>query len=189
MTGMFTNFRTTGVDFLRSKYGLLTGVAICVLAICGLVMPGFFPAFAGFLLTFVEGLILPALFVIVGLYVWAGVSYLVLRFVRPETESRMRDFLKSFPKKWDFFPLRFARHQPPVTEETLRETVSGGWPLACFALMGLSLGHGDWTYSNVLTAIGLLFFGGHIKARGWYGLRCFRLLEIDSYSEPTASTG
>jgi hypothetical protein len=84
------------------------------LATCGLVIPGFLPAFASFPLTFMEDALPPALFAIAGLYAWAGVCYLFLRFARAETESRMRDFLKSFPKKWDFFPLRFSLHQPPL---------------------------------------------------------------------------
>jgi hypothetical protein len=139
------------------------------------------------LLTALESLVLPALFLVAVLYAWAGICYLFLRFARPETESRMRDFLKSFrkPKKWDFFPLRFARHQPPqppITEETMRDTSSGGWVFTGLPFITLSLGHGDWTYSNVLTSTALLFFGGSFFARGWYGRRCLRLLGVDSFN-------
>jgi hypothetical protein len=118
-----------------------------------------------------------ALFSFSILYAWATLCYLYVRFSRPETESRMRDFLKTHRK---FFSDRtYQESGKGLTKEMIQKKSLWGWafvPLVCF-----SMRNNNWNYPIVLTNVGLLFFAGLFFALGWYGIRCLRLLGLDSY--------
>jgi hypothetical protein len=116
------------------------------------------------------------LFVMTILYGWSAVCFFFFRFSRAETESRMRDFLKAHRS---FFSNCGGQQKGEVlTKKTMQKAILWGWvfPSSAFFLLYRS----DWNYRYVLISMGLLFFSGLFFALGWYGMRCLRLLGLDS---------
>jgi hypothetical protein len=126
----------------------------------------------------VERLLVPLLIVIPILYLWAVGCFLCIRFYRPETQSRMKNFLEKF-RPFFVGRKRVADHQEvDVTRTIMREAGSRGWTFIWLPAMCLSLNLSFW---SVLVGIPVLFFGGLFFAFSWYGLRCLRVLGFDSY--------
>lgn len=118
----------------------------------------------------------PLLFSVAGLYLWAVICFLFFRYSRAETEERLRDFLQ---QRQNFYTYRSGSKSPPViTPRFLRKTGSRGWLFLGLPAINLLYG---FSYQSVLIGTALLFFGGLIFAYSWYGLRCLRLLGLESY--------
>jgi hypothetical protein len=125
----------------------------------------------------VNDLFYSALFTLLTLYAWAAICFFFFRFSRAETESRMRDFLKTYHK---FFSGRaYNESGKSLTKKTIRKASLWGWLFLPFAFFHVHIS--DLNYERILTSIGILFFPGLCFALGWYGIRCLRLLGLDSY--------
>lgn len=46
----------------------------------------------------------------------------------------------------------------------------------------ISLNHGMTAY-NLIASIGILYFGGLTLAYAWYGLRCLRMLGLETFKK------
>lgn len=124
----------------------------------------------------------PLLFSVVCLYLWAVICFLYFRYSRVETEERLRGFLQ---QRQNFYTFRFVSGSPTtITPRVLKQAGSRGWLF--LGLPAINLVYG-FSYQSVLIGNALLFFGGLMFAYSWYGLRCLRLLGLDSYAMPTQS--
>ena len=118
-----------------------------------------------------------------GLYTWAGAWFLFLRFYRAETESRMRNFLKAACR---VYLLRSRQDGArPVTKEAIRKGNWTGWPFATMVLVGGLGAHAS--FWNLAAGLTMLAMGGFAFAFGWYGLRCLRLLGLESFRKEDGS--
>ena len=113
------------------------------------------------------------LFTFLILYAWAGICFFVFRFSCTETESRARNFLNANNK---FFADK--KKGGAITQETLRKSSLWGWYLLPFACIFLVFNR---SYEDFFVTMAILFFAGYLVARGWYGMRCLRLIGLDSY--------
>lgn len=123
---------------------------------------------------------------VAGLYLWGGICFLFFRFVRPETEARLLEFLKTH---YNFYGFSFSRGRPAalektVTEEDIKRAGARGWWMTGLPIIGF----GNWlnhkgSFLTPWLSVGCLFFGGLAFAYSWYGLRCLRLLGLTAYSK------
>ena len=124
---------------------------------------------------------------VVILYAWAGVCFLIFRYSRPEADSRMRHFLRSHHKFFASRAVGFWGHrvvsQRDATRKMIKQAGLRGWIF--FAPTLFNSWAGSNGYPACLLSIAMLFFGGLMFAYSWYGLRCLRLLGLDSYAEQT----
>ncbi len=115
------------------------------------------------------------------LYAWAGLCFLFFRLTRPETEVGLRRFLETH---FEFFTERtFGKTQQEATRRVIRESGGRGWMM--MGLPSIVLSHGLTSWSLIISST-MLFFGGLMFAYSWYGLRCLRILGLDSYARQSA---
>ena len=112
------------------------------------------------------------------LYIWGGICFLVLRQIWPEKEPAMRRFLNL---QAPFFMGRSRsrlRQDELITPQMMKKKGAQGWNFASpsFFLLMLHL-----SYLNVLAASLPLIFGGLFLSFSWYGARCLRLLNLETY--------
>jgi hypothetical protein len=125
------------------------------------------------------------------LYASAGACFLFFRFIRPETEKSLRYFLESH---YRFFTERpFGDRQKEASRKAIRESGARGWFSIGFSpflfspfLISSDLGLSYWGFFCFFINSGVIFFGGLMFAYSWYGLRCLRILGLDSYSKHEA---
>jgi hypothetical protein len=126
---------------------------------------------------------------VAGLYLWGGICFLFFRFVRPETEARLLEFLNTH---YDFYSSSFGRRrtaalEKAVTEEDIKRAGTRGWWMTGLPIIAFA----NWLNhkGSLLTpwlGVGCLFFGGLVFAYSWYGLRCLRLLGLTAYSKESS---
>lgn len=115
------------------------------------------------------------------LYAWAGVCFFFYRFARAETEGRMRRFLEGHHS---FFTERLiGESRRQTTPQAIREAGTRGW--LAIGLPVINFGFGI-DYPSLMVNSAVLFFGGLMFAWSWYGLRCFRILGLESSAKQTA---
>lgn len=124
-------------------------------------------------------LIAAALVVVLILYAWGGICFLYFRFSKKETEEKFRNFLE-YHRPF-FLGRRSADNQREVNKQVIRKAGSHGWNFVPLALMGVWL-NDHWYYWTFLFNAAVLFFGGLMFAYSWYGLRCLRLLKLESFA-------
>ena len=118
---------------------------------------------------------------VVMLYAWAGLCFLFFRVGRPETEDRLRGFLEAH---YIFFTERpFAENQREASRKAIQDAGASGWNMVWLPIILLNF---DVTLQNLVVSSGMLFFGGLMLAYSWYGLRCLRLLQLESFSKQGA---
>lgn len=115
------------------------------------------------------------------LHLWAVICFLFFRFGRAETAERQRRFLEKYFFFYTFRP--FKQDKKNVTPEAVREAGRTGWNFVFFP--AILLGHGI-TPVFVCLSIAFLYFGGLQLAWSWYGLRCLRMLGLESFEKATA---
>jgi hypothetical protein len=132
-------------------------------------------------ITFVESLIIPLLIIVPILYMSAGICFLFIRFFRPETESKMKRFLGSH--RPFFIRLASVDDRTNITKQMMKKAGARGWAFASLPAIDImySLHGTHWNYWTFLIITPMLFFGGLFFAYSWYGIRCLRLLGLDSY--------
>lgn len=115
---------------------------------------------------------------VVIVYAWAGLCFLFFRVGRPESEDRLRGFLE---EHYTFFTERaFGETQREASRKAIQEAGSRGWIMTGLSIFSLSF---DLTLQDLAVSCGVLFFGGLMLAYSWYGLRCLRLLGLESYAK------
>lgn len=115
------------------------------------------------------------------LYAWAGLCFLFFRFIRPESEDRLRRFLEAH---YSFFTERaFGETRRGATRQAIRESGGRGWLMIGLPIINLGNGLTSW---HLIVSSAVLFFGGLMFAYSWYGLRCLRILGLDSYAKQAA---
>jgi hypothetical protein len=125
-------------------------------------------------------LVTTALSVVI-LYAWAGLCFLGFRFIRPESEDRLRRFLEAH---YSFFTERaFGETRREATRQAIRESGRRGWAMIGLPIINLGFGLTSW---HLILGSASLFFGGLMFAYSWYGLRCLRILGLDSYTKQAA---
>lgn len=111
-------------------------------------------------------------------YAFAAICFLFLRISQSETAERQRHFLEKF---YFFFTFRpFSQTKTEVTPQTICEAGRRGWSMVVMAC--ISLNHGITSY-NLIAGIGILYFGGLTLAYAWYGLRCLRMLGLETFKK------
>jgi hypothetical protein len=112
------------------------------------------------------------------LYAWAGGCFLLFRFIRPESEDRLRRFLETH---YGFFTeCAFGETRRQATREAIRESGRRGWLMIGLPIIILGFGLTVW---HLVISSAVLFFGGLMFAYSWYGLRCLRILGLDTYAK------
>lgn len=126
---------------MRERSAIFKLIAATVLLVVG---TGFFVfdssriALSGLVLRYVGSVGLA----VAGLYLWGGVCFLFFRFVRPETEARLLEFLKTH---YDFYSFSFSRGRPAalekaVAEEDIKRAGARGWWMTGLPIIGF----GNW---------------------------------------------
>lgn len=111
-------------------------------------------------------------------YAFAAICFLFLRFCQSETAERQRHFLEKF---YFFFTFRpFSQAKTEVTPQTICEAGRRGWSMVVMACV--SLNH-EMTSFKLIASIGILYFGGLTLAYAWYGLRCLRMLGLETFKK------
>jgi hypothetical protein len=138
----------------------------------------------------VPSLVIASAFSVLVLYAWAAVCFSFFRFIRPETQDSQRHFLEAHYRFYTTRPVfsqrAVSQTRPEVTQQTIREAGKRGWFMSLPVLFTLSLEptNSDAFFSiGVLLSCGVAFFGGLMFAYSWYGLRCFRMLGLKSYTK------
>jgi hypothetical protein len=115
------------------------------------------------------------------IYFWAAFCYLFFRFAQPETEARLRRFLQQHHSFYTHSS--FSGSSLSVTARVMKKAGSRGWCM--MALPAISMGSG-FSYGRFLMCNGVLFVGGLMLAYAWYGIRCLRILGLESYTKQDA---
>ena len=126
----------------------------------------------GFTLNFLLSLILA----VACLYTWAALWFLFFRFSRAESEGRLRRFLADH---FEFYTFRFSSAvSDRATLHDVAQAGSRGWWMLGLPLATINF---SMDLKSILLANAILFFGGMMFAYSWYGQRCMKLLNIDSF--------
>jgi hypothetical protein len=128
--------------------------------------------------TFLVQHIAQVLVVVPILYAWGGICFLYFRFSQKETEERLRNFLE-YHRPF-FLGRRPADNKREVNKQVVRKAGSHGWNFVLLPLFSVWLDD-HWHYWTFLPSVAVLFFGGLMFAYSWYGLRCLRLLKLESF--------
>jgi hypothetical protein len=129
---------------------------------------------------FVEAILIKLVLVGAILYAWGAICFLFLKCWRLENTARMHDFLRLH------YPFFARLDTEKITVATMHRAGRRGWRFAGLPLMviGYDSRMPRWLeiFGNT-SAVLLLFFGGLFLAYGWYGVRCLRLLNLDSLED------
>ena len=116
-------------------------------------------------------------------YAWAAIWFLLLRYLRPETPERQRRFLKFH---YEFFTQSsFVRHDDrTATLESVQNGTKIAWVM--FGVTGPHLMFHPSLGRFLFCCIGA-GLSGWIFACSWYGQRCLRMLQVESYKGSIAN--
>jgi len=123
------------------------------------------------------------LFLVVSLYVFAGISYFCLRRFPAETPATMEKFLEFWRP---YFVKALPRNETAITAKVMRKRGrDGAITFSMLPWMTLLFIHRPFDVPlnvfGLLAGLGVLYFGGFSLARGWYGAHCLRELKRESY--------
>lgn len=111
------------------------------------------------------------------LYAWGGLIFGILRLRFDGSEEEQRRFLKV---NFRYFTNRIIKPAyPEVSPKVIREKGAAGWSMIWLPIISFGFG---FTFWNAILGASLLFFGGLLFAKSWYGLRCLRCLGLDSFT-------
>ena len=108
----------------------------------------------------------------------AGVCFLFFRLRYGVSKAGADNFLNRHRR---FFTLAAKDRNVPLTRDAIKQAGAIGWKAMTLPSMGLLLDH-YWTVWTFVFSLPICFLGGLLVAYGWYGVRCFRLLGVDSYN-------
>ena len=111
------------------------------------------------------------------IFAWGGIIYVFFRLRYGKSDDDRERFLETY---FRFFTFRIVK-QPfvEVTPKVIRDAGRRAWDMILLPIILLGLAMTFW---SVVLSVGVLFFGGLHFAVSWYGLRCLRSLNLDSYS-------